>query len=62
MDPFTKASPTYQNAMRYKHKSGPAFEGYRPGRTFRARLVWIMWTAGTGFLGVILTGILVGAW
>ena len=33
VDPFTRASATYRNAMRYGHKSGAAYEGWipRPG-------------------------------
>lgn len=30
VDPFTRASPTYQAAMRHPHKSGSAWEGYAP--------------------------------
>lgn len=30
VDPFTRASPTYQSAMRHPHKSGSAWEGYAP--------------------------------
>lgn len=30
IDEFTRASPTYQQAIRHTHKTGAAFEGYSP--------------------------------
>jgi len=30
IDPFTRASASYQAAIRHPHKSGSAFEGYSP--------------------------------
>jgi hypothetical protein len=36
VDPFTRASATYQAAIRAPHKSGQAWEGYSP----RPRSSW----------------------
>ncbi len=38
VDPFTRASATYQNSMRHPHKTGAAWEGYTPRRPAFARI------------------------
>jgi hypothetical protein len=49
-DPFTRASPTYCNAMRHQARSGPAFEvtGRRP-----------LWMDLAALLSLTLAGVFV---
>ena len=39
IDPFTRASPTYQLAMRHAFKSGPAYEGWKPKQGLLSRIL-----------------------
>jgi hypothetical protein len=47
-DDFTRASPTYQAAMRYPHKSGCAYEGFEPRHGFP-------WLAVLAIAALVLT-------
>lgn len=38
LDPYTRASPTYQAAIRHRHKSGSAYEGFSRPSKWPARL------------------------
>ena len=56
VDPFTRASPTYQAATRHPHKTGAAYEGYSPrGESARTVLLLVVGIAIVA-IGLALCG------
>jgi hypothetical protein len=49
LDPFTRATATYQAATRHPFKSGQAWEGYAPAA--RGRPSWYLAAAGAAIVG-----------
>lgn len=56
VDPFTYASPTYQNAMRHPHRSGQGYEGFEPRSSVLGRVLHLLLSllAVAAFVGFVV--------
>ena len=55
IDPFTRASAPYQNAMRHPFKTGSAYEGWKPKEPSPALVIGI----ATAIVAAILVAVYV---
>ncbi len=56
IDPFTRATASYQQATRHPFKTGSAWEGYTPKRSGWPLVIVALTAMGAFFIAMAVTG------